>query len=137
MAVCGRGRGAEPGPTSVVVTPRGLCDAADTLRAGLPGCVFAEPPLPAAGRGRPAAAPHAPLLLGVRALFRLGPRLVPLERSRMSFQVPEAEQVMSFPVPREPPRRAAAVGGAVGKRHREKECKPRPDKGKGTPVPLA
>lgn len=67
LAVCGKERGAEPGPTSLfrLLCPsgrrrgaRGLSDAADTLRPPFPGCVSRAAP-PRGGEGRPADAPRA------------------------------------------------------------------------------
>lgn len=104
VAVCGRGRGAEPGPTSVVFTPPLVFVTQRTPSAlAFPGCVSRAAPPRGGEGGVPPVAPHAPLPLGVRALFRLGPRLVPLERSRTSFRCLRPSRWCRFPFPASPP----------------------------------
>lgn len=103
MAVCGRGRGAEPGPTSVVFAPPLVFVTQRTLSAlAFPGLRLAGRPSPRRGGGRPAVAPHAPLPLGVRALSPW-PSVGAPGAFQDVLQVPEAEQVVSFPVPRGSP----------------------------------
>lgn len=91
---------------------RGLYDAADTLRSPFPARVVAGA-LPRGGEGvsRCRAARASPL--GVRSLFRLGPRWVPLERSGTSCRCPRPSWWCRFPLPASAPIRAAAVGGAL------------------------
>lgn len=110
-------RGAEPGPTSLfrLLAPRGdggargLYDAADTLRPPFLA-VSRGRPLPEAGRGAPPTRRALPP--GRASAFRLGPLVAP-GALRVVAQVPEAEQVLSSPVPRELPLGVARCGGAL------------------------
>lgn len=120
-AVCGKEKGVRnpARPRSSASLPlgatggaRGLDDAADTLRPPFLA-VSRGRPLPAAGRGVPPTRRAIPP--GRASAFRFGPLVAP-GALLVVAQVPEAEQVLSSPVPREPSPRGrplwrCSVGG--------------------------